>query len=151
MSDEARLGYAPGRGRWRRALVTAAAFGVLGPMVGGSVFIVGVAAFLSFVMGSGEGWGGMVTTAFSMPWIWIPRSILPAAFVGLLIGLIDQFVGRTSFALAIAIGCLGGIAWSVFNFGAETDIDGVMASFVAVGAAVASGLCWRLTRWTVQK
>ncbi len=151
MSDEAHATDVPGAAsRWRRVLITAATFGLLGPMVGGAVFIVCVAAFLCFVMDSGDGWSGVPGAASVVPWIWIPTAVLPAALVGLLIGLIDQLIGRTSFVLAVAIGCFGGIAWSAVNFGAETDIDAVMASFVAVAAAFASGVCWRLTRWNVR-
>jgi hypothetical protein len=139
----------PGRSSGRRVLhlfSTALLFLLLGPLVGGIVVITG---FGIWIGGSspGDALAVILTMVIYGLWASYVLGALPAAIAGVVIGYMDAFRGGATLPLAIGLGAVIGIGWSMMT-GVGQEMEQVILHVLIVLASVAATVvCWFATRW----
>ncbi len=141
----------PAGRRMRLLLLIVLLFATLGPLTGGVVYMLVISiAHVRQIADLAE-----VVMAPMLGLLLVPFSFLfglmPALFVGLIVGLRETFFAPVDWPLVVALGVIAGVAliWVTDAFGTLSDVwhDPEVVIAQMASGVVSSIVCWLALRW----
>jgi hypothetical protein len=137
--------------RLARVATIVLVFAAIGPAIGGFALIVMIAASQ---MGLGTSIGDLATIAvFGLIYgvaIAYLVGVVPAAAVGLIVGIWQVFVGRMIWPVALAVGVLAGVIFMVYIERGRTAGSGAdtpsLYGILVLTCVLPTMLCWAIVR-----